>query len=73
MVRNAINLHVKVDDKDGLVEDGPYKDSPKNGTQAKKGKLPKLCNDGVPCQKVDSRVSPKPKKKKDKRKGERLT
>jgi len=55
-------LRLKVDDKDGLVEEGPYKEDGEDGKE-----VPKICSSGVPCQRVDSRVKPSVGEKKRKR------
>ncbi len=50
-------VKLKVDDKNGLVEEGAYhKDDDEH---SKRRRVPKICDDGVPCQRVDSRVTPR--------------
>ncbi len=46
-------LKLKVDDKNGLVQENSG-----NQTSLTRSPVPKLCLEGVPCQKVDSRVRP---------------
>lgn len=53
-------VRLKVDDKDGLLEEGPYRGSDRENRSA----VPKICTDGVPCQRVDSRVRPSAEEKK---------
>ncbi len=64
-------VRLKVDDKNGLLEEGPYKKGGggRGGEDGKKS-VPKICSfgdGGVPCQRVDSRVSPSPEHKEKKR------
>ncbi len=48
-------IRLKVDDKNGLVEEGPYKGSERERRKS----VPKICSGGgVPCKRVDSRVTP---------------
>ncbi len=64
-------VRLKVDDKNGLLEEGPYKkEGGGRGGEDGKKSVPKICSfgdGGVPCQRVDSRVSPSPEHKGKKR------
>ena len=51
-------LKLKLDDKDGLVEEGLYNKGARKSKPLPQ--LPRICSkkSGVPCQRVDSRVAP---------------